>query len=99
MVTNKELAEQQLASGFSLPPEHRYYANSFAMGTSPADVVLVLIQNGQSVAVINMSYQIAKTVAEKLNGLLTDIEKQTGQTILTTDAFGSALGVDIEETE
>jgi len=93
MPTRDELAQKQLQDGFALPSEFKLYANAFAAGSSQADVVVVFQKNGEPIAVVNMSYTIAKSLAVKLTDLMKDFEEKVGQTILTTDDIGSAMGV------
>jgi hypothetical protein len=92
MANLDDVAQQLLQAGLGLPSEKKFYANSFAIGTSPADVVIVLLANGQPTAAINLSYQVAKTLQIKLGELLNGFEEKTGQRIWTTDEVVPALG-------
>ncbi len=62
----------------------KIYANSFACFQSNADVGVLFQQNGQPTAVLNLSFTLAKTLAEKLNQILVDFEDKTGNKIMTT---------------
>lgn len=63
----------------------KIYANSFGLGMSNADIHVVLQQMNKPVAVINMSYTLAKTLHERLGGLMANFEAKAEQQILTTD--------------
>ena len=67
------------------------YANGFALGMTNADVFIVLQMFGRPVAVVNVSYTLAKTMALKLNALVADWERQTKQTLQTTDLIDNAF--------
>lgn len=65
----------------------RIYANGFTLGMTNADVFVVLQQFGRPIAVVNVSYTLAKTLSQKLRDLVDDWEKKTGQTLQTTDSI------------
>jgi hypothetical protein len=62
-----------------------YYANGFVNGLGMADSYLVLQTNDQSVAVVNMSLSMAKTMANNLMLMVRNFEEQTGQKVPTLD--------------
>lgn len=66
----------------SLP---RIYANGFSAGLGNADVVLVLQLQGKPIAVLNISYTLAKTLAQKIGGIVASFEQSIGQELVTTD--------------
>lgn len=69
----------------------KIYMNNFQIAVGTGDVV-ILAQNGpKRVGVVNLSYTIAKTLSIKLQGLIRHLEKQTGNTIMTTDDINKAL--------
>ena len=61
-----------------------YYVNGFVNGLSPSDVITVLERNGQPVAILNMSYTLAKSLAQGLGGVVADLESKAGRPMLTT---------------
>jgi hypothetical protein len=69
----------------------RIYANGFATGLGSADVVLVLQLQGRPVAIVNLSYTLTKTLAEKLGELVTKFEQAIGQDLVTTDKVDKAM--------
>jgi hypothetical protein len=69
----------------------KLYFNGFALGLSQGDVNIVLIRSGINVAVLNCSYTVAKTLAQKLAGVVQTLENKTGTSILTTEQIAKAL--------
>ncbi len=69
------------------PEVQKLYANGFGLGMTNADTFIVLQAYGRPVAVVTMSFTLAKTLAQKLNALVTDWEQKTGQTLQTTEAI------------
>jgi hypothetical protein len=69
----------------------RLYANGFTIGMSNADAHIVLQLFGRPVAVWNLSYTLAKTLAQKLTGLVNEWEKRTGRSVATTDEVDLAF--------
>jgi len=61
------------------------YANGFLNGIGLTDAYLILLANGRSVGVVNMSLSLAKTLAQNLSVMVEEFEKQTGETIPTLD--------------
>ena len=75
-----------------VPPDtHRIYANGFTIGMSNADVCIVLQRLGQPEAVVNVSYTLAKTLAQSLGQLVTEWESATGQHLQTTHTIEQKL--------
>lgn len=69
----------------------RFYFNGFVFGTGQADIVAVIERNNAPVAVINMSYTVAKTFALKLGQTIAAFEESTGREMLTTDEVQAKL--------
>jgi hypothetical protein len=61
------------------------YVNGFSTTLGSADVIVVMKHNNKPVALVNMSYTIAKTLSQKLGDSISTLEKLTGNTIMTTD--------------
>ena len=72
------------------------YANGFTNAFSNADVIMVLERNNSPVAVLNMSYITAKSLAHDLSRLIADFEKKSGQAIMTTDIVDRVLSQQTE---
>lgn len=76
-----ELIRQVIASK-EIP---KLYINGFVNFYGAADVGIILKTNDVPTVMLNMSYTVAKTLAEKLNKLVVNFEEQTGNIIMTTD--------------
>jgi len=86
-----ESVQAFLQAGFELPADRKFYFNAIVTATSSADVIFVLIQNNQAVALLNTTREVAKTLARNLQTAIDQIETQTGQHIMTTDELSSAF--------
>lgn len=73
------------------PSVNRIYANGFTIGISNADAHIVLSWFGQPLAIVNISYTLAKTLSLKLNKLVEDWEKKTKHPLATTDVIDEAF--------
>jgi hypothetical protein len=63
----------------------KLYANAFAIVMGTADSMVVLEQNGKPIAVLNLSFTSAKTLAVKLGNVISNLEENSGRSIMTTD--------------
>lgn len=61
------------------------YTNGFIIFVGQSDMGVILQKNGKDTAVINMSFTLAKTLAEKLGNTVREFEEKTGTLIMTTD--------------
>ena len=68
------------------------YAHGFTLGLTNADMNIVLHLFGRPIAVVNISYTLAKTLAIKLTELVAEWERKTGQTLVTTDKIDEVFG-------
>ena len=67
------------------------YANGFINALSNSDILVVLECHSSPVAVLNMSYTTAKSLAQKLSATIADFEKASNHTIMTTDVVNEVL--------
>ncbi len=65
--------------------------NGFLNRIGTGDILIVLERNNKPVAILNASYTVAKTLAQKLGNLIANLEDATGNTIMTTDDIGKKL--------
>ena len=65
------------------------YFNGFANALTIGDITAVLERNGRPVAVLNMSFTVAKTFAQKLGQMVSALEEKAGREMLTTDDIGA----------
>ena len=68
----------------------KLYANGFISFASNADIGVVLQLHGRPVALLNMSYTLAKTLSRRLAGIIEEIESDTERNFLTTDDVAEA---------
>lgn len=68
-----------------------FYVNNYQLGCSNADVFVILSRASEQEAVVYMSFGVAKSLAEKLNLLISSMEKQFGQEILSSDKIAISL--------
>jgi hypothetical protein len=73
----------------TMPP--LLYMNSFKAGITTTDVFVVLQHNGADVAVLNISYTLAKSLKEALQEIIERLERQTGQSIMTATTVAKAM--------
>jgi hypothetical protein len=62
----------------------QYYVNSFTVTLGTGDVLIVMKRNGRPLASMQVSYTVAKSLIEVLNGLIARLENRTGNTIMTS---------------
>jgi hypothetical protein len=67
------------------------YANGFITALGNGDVILILQRNAAPVAVINLSYTVAKTLVQKLGRVIEDFEENADHKIMTTEVVDKAL--------
>ena len=70
----------------------KIYANGFGVGLTNADIIIIFQRFGPNpVAVVNLSYTLAKTLAQRLGALVSEFEAKVAcQEILTTDRIDAA---------
>lgn len=74
------------------PEVPKIYANGFSNGLGTGDVTIVFQLSQKPVAVVNVSFTVAKTLAQKINSMILSLENDTGNTIMTTDEIAKAGG-------
>lgn len=77
----------------------RLYFNGFTVSVGAPDAIIVLTQNEKPVLILNASHIIAKTLAEKLGGVISGFEDKVEQRVLTTDLINEIVGFDGENEE
>ncbi len=60
-----------------------FYVNGFVNGVGFGDAYLILQTNGKTTSVVNMSFATLKTLAENLTAMVSGVEKQLEQEVLT----------------
>ncbi len=67
------------------------YLNGFQTALTSADVVLVAETNGEPVALLNLSFTTAKTLAKALADTIALLETKSGREMLTTHDFDAMM--------
>ena len=73
----------EIASVLNNPEVQKLYVNRTVVGNSASDMFVIVQSLGVSPTVIQMSFNTAKTLAMDILGMISQIENQTGQKILT----------------
>jgi hypothetical protein len=71
-----------------------FYVNGFVNSMTSGDVLTLLERNGKPVAILNMSFTVAKTLSVSLGNTIAQLEERAGQSMLTTQEVGKALAVE-----
>ena len=98
-MVEKEVIEQQITEALENKEIPTIYFNGFVTSVGIGDVMVILNRANNPVAVLNMSYTLAKTLAEKLGGGIAAIEQKSGNTIMTTDDIQRIFMEDKDDTE
>lgn len=80
----------ELEMAFDLDIPH-IYCNGFSNILTLADVILLLKIHGKSVATLNMSFTLAKTLSIKLGEMIKILENKTGNVIMVTEEINKSL--------
>lgn len=88
---DSETTHEPLETARRDPSIPRIYANGFTVGLTNADVSIVLQLSGQPVALLNISYTLAKTLAQKVGGVVSAFEEAIDEHLVTTDEVSEAL--------
>src|ERR1700733_11388574 len=101
IVTNEKLPTDTTAvpaeKALTDPAIPKIYANGFSLGLTNADTQLVLMLFGKPIAVLSLSYTLAKTMADRLSGLVKTWEEKTGNTLQTTDSIDKVFSLESKE--
>lgn len=73
------------------PAVPKIYINGFGLGLSNADVHLVLQFASQPVAIVNLSFTLAKTLAQRLGRVVSEFESTMNTELVTTDKIDEAF--------
>ncbi len=92
----RKIRADHLEQSIQAEAPHIYF-NGFSATLGAGDVILVLLRQGRQVGVLNMSYTMAKTLAEKMNTLVDILESKTGQQIMTSDFVAQKLEEEDED--
>lgn len=77
----------------------QFYFNGFVNATTLGDMVVVVEKNGSPVAVLNMSYTVAKSLSVALSGAIGQFEEATKRSMLTTNEVEEAMSRENSSSE
>ena len=95
-ITSKN-PEQKLQEGLQSPEVPKIYANGVIVGTGAGDMMLFLERNGEPVAILNLSYTLAKSLTLDLSNAISSLEAQTGNNIMTISDVNASMNKNNEE--
>lgn len=75
----------------------KIYANGFVNALSNGDITIMLQRNGEPIAILNLSFTIAKTLSFKIASMVKDLEEKSANKIMTTDDIQKILNVHKKE--
>ncbi len=88
---NKKDVNKALKEAFDNPDIPKLYTNSFSLALGAGDLAILLSVADKDIGVLNLSYTTAKTLAIKIQQLISLLEEKSGQTIMTTDDINELL--------
>ena len=80
-----QAAQDKVAAVLNDPNVPKIYVNAFLSGFNNTDFTLLLESNGKPAAILNLSYPLAKTLAQSILGIITGLETVSGQKFLTME--------------
>ena len=92
----RESVAEKIRSALASENIPHLYANGFTNALSNADIVIVLERQSDPVAVLNLSFTTAKSLAHKLSELISNLETASKQSIMTTDLVENVLSQSME---
>lgn len=72
------------------------YFNGFSISLTSGDISLVLQRNGRPVAVLNSSFTVTKELGEKIDTLITLLERNIESKIHTTSDIAKIINEEIK---
>ncbi|MFO7972166.1 MAG: hypothetical protein R6U40_10495 [Desulfobacterales bacterium] len=88
---------EEINDALNNPEVPNLYSNSFSCALGQGDTVILFKNANKPIATINLSYTTAKTLAIKLQGLISYLEKISGNKIMTTEDITSYIEKGMEK--
>ena len=83
--------EQQIRAAIEDKEIPRLYFNGFNISLGNADVTMVLNLQNNPIMILSMSHNLAKTLVEKMGGVVSILEDKIDQRVLTTDQIAELM--------
>ena len=80
-----QAAQEKVGVALNDPNVPKIYVNAFLSGYNNTDFTLLLQSNGKPAAILNLSYPLAKTLAQSILGTISGLENLSGQKFLTME--------------
>ena len=93
----KKIFSDELSNALKNEAIPKYYANGFISAMGTGDICLFLKQADAPVAIVNLSYTVAKSLALMLGSVIAELEKKSGNTIMTTDDINKLMSSNKKE--
>ena len=78
----------------AVPPQGpSIYCNGFELALSAGDIAITIAQNNRKVAVLNLSFTTAKTLASNLTTAIKHLEEKSGREIMDYEAVAKSLNL------
>jgi predicted ThiF/HesA family dinucleotide-utilizing enzyme len=77
-------------------PEH--YTNGCTLGLGSSDIVILLERNNDPVAIVNLSFTSAKSLAVGIGALIAQIEERAQREIMTSNDIDGFFEKDVTVT-
>ncbi len=81
----------KLAKALSDRDIPKVYANNFDLALGTGDIAVILKNGQETVAVMNLSYTVAKTLSVKIQELIRVLEERLGHAVMTSDEINKCL--------
>ena len=95
-VLHQQKVQKQMDDALNNPELPRLYCNGFIVSIGTGDLFLALKLNETPIAVLNISYTVAKTLAQKVGTAIANLEDRTGNSIMTTEDIAMKLVKDAD---
>ncbi len=91
VVISEDQGDEIIDGAMKNPNIPHLYTNAVALAASNGDYCLVVLQNGQPTATLNMSFTVAKSLSVALGQMISNLELIMGQEIMTMDRIAIAM--------
>lgn len=91
MENNTENLRNRITNALEDEGVPKFYCNGFVNYTGSGDIMTVFERNGKPEFVLNMSYTVAKSFAQKLLATVNILQERTGKEMLTIEEVQEKL--------
>jgi hypothetical protein len=91
MADTTDSLRERLTAALEADDVPKLYVNGFVNSLSTGDITTLLERNGKPVAILNISFTVAKTLSIALGNIVAQIEERAGRSMLTTHELAKLL--------